>query len=64
METREHYLLRLASVLDGIGADQQVIIPNRYIEHAFGGRMPSQLQKPKSLPERMDARFATTGSSA
>lgn len=37
MEQREDYLLQLASVLDDIGADQQVIIRERYIEHAFGG---------------------------
>jgi hypothetical protein len=29
METREDYLLRLASVLDDVGADQQVIIRER-----------------------------------
>ncbi|CUT98355.1 hypothetical protein CDS [Bradyrhizobium sp. G22] len=38
METREDFLLRLAGVLDEIGADQQVIIHSRYVEHAFGGR--------------------------
>lgn len=38
METREDYLLRLASVFDDIGARQQVIIRDRYIEHAFGGK--------------------------
>ncbi|WP_426608745.1 hypothetical protein [Bradyrhizobium sp. McL0616] len=37
METREDYLLRLASVLDDIGTDQQLIIRDRYIELAFGG---------------------------
>jgi hypothetical protein len=37
MEQREDYLLRLASVLEDIGADQQVIIRDRYIEQAFGG---------------------------
>lgn len=37
METREDYLLQLASVLDHVGADQQVIIRDRYIEYAFGG---------------------------
>ncbi|MET4627646.1 hypothetical protein ABIB83_004669 [Bradyrhizobium sp. I1.8.5] len=37
METREDYQLRLASILDDIGADQQVIIRDRVIEHAFGG---------------------------
>jgi hypothetical protein len=43
METREDYLLRLASVLDDVGADQQVIIRDRYIEHAFGGNDPLAL---------------------
>jgi hypothetical protein len=38
MEQRDDYLLRLASVLDDIGADQQVIIREHYIEHAFGGK--------------------------
>ncbi|MET4483218.1 hypothetical protein ABIB66_007785 [Bradyrhizobium sp. F1.13.3] len=37
METRQDYLLRLASVLDDVGADRQVIIRDRYIEYAFGG---------------------------
>ncbi|WP_247447706.1 hypothetical protein [Bradyrhizobium sp. 197] len=37
MEQREDYLLRLASVLEDIGADQQVTIRDRYIEQAFGG---------------------------
>jgi hypothetical protein len=37
VEKREIYLVRLASVLDDIGADQQVIIRDRYIQHAFGG---------------------------
>lgn len=37
MEQRDDYLLRLARVLDDIGADQQVLIRERYIEHAFGG---------------------------
>jgi hypothetical protein len=36
METREEYLLRLATVLDDIGADQKLIIRDRYIERAFG----------------------------
>jgi hypothetical protein len=37
MEQREDYLLRLASVLDDIGADQQLTIRGPYIEQAFGG---------------------------
>jgi hypothetical protein len=36
METRDDDLLRLASVLDDAGADQQVMICDRYIEYAFG----------------------------
>jgi hypothetical protein len=58
METREEYLLRLASVLDDIGADQQVIIRERYIEHAFGGKGAIAAAEPKSSPALMAARFA------
>ncbi|MET3997765.1 hypothetical protein ABID65_009448 [Bradyrhizobium sp. S3.9.2] len=36
METRENYLLRLAKALDAIGADQKLIIRERYFERAFG----------------------------
>jgi hypothetical protein len=62
METREDCLLRLVSVLDDIGADQQVIIRERYIEHAFGGKGAIALQRPKFFA-LMAARFATTASS-
>lgn len=61
MDTREDYLLRLASVLVNIGADQQVIIRGRYIEHAFGGSGALDLQSPKSSPALMAARFLTIG---
>jgi len=37
METREDYLLKLASVLNEIGSDQHVTIRGRYIGRAFGG---------------------------
>ena len=37
MDSREEDLLRLASVLDSIGADEHLIIRDRYIERAFGG---------------------------
>ncbi|EIG63639.1 hypothetical protein Bra1253DRAFT_00137 [Bradyrhizobium sp. WSM1253] len=61
METRDNYLLRLASVLDDVGADQQVIIRDRYIEYAFGGNDAlAFLQRPKSSPALMAAPFITT----
>ena len=37
METREDYLLRLASVLDVLAMDERLIVRGRYIERAFGG---------------------------
>jgi hypothetical protein len=60
METREGYLLRLASVSDDVEADQQVIIRDRYIEHASAGMTRSRLQRSKSSPALMAARFGTT----
>jgi hypothetical protein len=36
METRDDYLLRLATVLDEIAADEKLTIRDRYIERAFG----------------------------
>jgi hypothetical protein len=36
METREDYLLRLASVLDVLAMDERLIVRGRYIERAFG----------------------------
>ena len=37
METREDFLLKLATVLDDVGSNQKLIIRDRYIERAFGG---------------------------
>lgn len=36
METREEYLIRLAGVLDDLGAGQQLVFRERYVERAFG----------------------------
>ncbi|WP_038957274.1 hypothetical protein [Bradyrhizobium japonicum] len=37
METREDYLLRLASGLEGLATDERLIVRDPYIERAFGG---------------------------
>lgn len=37
METREEYLLRLASFLDVLAMEERLIVRDRYIERAFGG---------------------------
>jgi hypothetical protein len=60
VEKREDYLLRLASVLEDVEADQQVIIRDRYIGYAFWGNDAlALLQRPKSSPA-LAARFVTT----
>lgn len=60
METREDHLLRLASVLDALGADERLIVRYRLIERAFSGNGAMQLQRPKSSAVLMAARFVTT----
>ncbi|MET4716309.1 hypothetical protein ABIF63_000412 [Bradyrhizobium japonicum] len=64
METREDDLLRLATALDAIGADQKLIIRERYFERAFGNTRALAMQRREYLPGRMAARFVTTASSA
>jgi hypothetical protein len=60
MKTREDYLLRLASVLDDVEADQQVIIRDGTSSTPSAGMTRSRLQRPKSSPAPMAARFVPT----
>ncbi|KJC34404.1 hypothetical protein [Bradyrhizobium sp. LTSP857] len=37
MDTREEFLIRLASVLDGLGMEQGLKVKEQSVERAFGG---------------------------
>lgn len=64
METREDYLLRLASGLEGLATDERLIVRDPYIERAFGSTRALAIAEAGVFAARMGARFVTTASSA